>query len=67
MRRRDKIVVVLAALLGMMACMMIVLAGMAYVSKTVLQAVAVLWWLASTQPYYLLEGANNELFAHHYL
>ena len=42
---------VLAAVFGMMACMMIVLAGMSYVSKTVLQAVAVLWWLASTQPY----------------
>lgn len=51
MTRRDKIMLVLAALLGMMACMMIVLAGMAYVSKIVLQAVAVLWWLASTQPY----------------
>lgn len=51
MTRRDKIMLVLAALLGMMACMMIVLVGMAYVSKIVLQAVAVLWWLASTQPY----------------
>ena len=51
MRRRDKIVVVLAALLGMMACMMIVLACTAYVSKTVLRVVAVLWWLVSTQPY----------------
>lgn len=51
MRRRDKIVVVLAALLGMMASMMIVLACTAYVSKTVLRVVAVLWWLASTQPY----------------
>ena len=51
MRRRDKIVLVLAALLGMMACMMIVLACTAYVSKTVLRVVAVLWWLASTQPY----------------
>ena len=51
MRRRDKIVLVLAALLGMMACMMITLACMAYVSKTVLRVVAVLWWLASTQPY----------------
>lgn len=51
MRRRDKIVVVLAALLGMMACMMIALACMAYASKTVLRVVAVLWWLASTQPY----------------
>lgn len=49
MRRRDKIMVVLAALFGMMACMMIVLACMAYVSKTVLRVVAVLWWLASTQ------------------
>lgn len=51
MRRRDKIMVVLAALLGMMACMMIVLACMSYVSKTVLQAVAFLWWLTSIQPY----------------
>ena len=49
MRRRDKIMVMLAALLGMMACMMIVLACMAYASKTVLHVVAVLWWLASTQ------------------
>lgn len=51
MRRRDKIMVMLAALLAMMACMMIVLACMSYVSKTVLQAVAVLWWLTSIQPY----------------
>lgn len=51
MRRRDKIIVVLAALLGMMACMMIVFACMAYASKTVLRVVAVFWWLASTQPY----------------
>ena len=43
--------VMLAALFGMMACMMIVIMCMAYVSKAVLQAVAVLWWLASTQPY----------------
>lgn len=50
MRRRYKILLVLAALLGMMACMMIVLACMSSVSKTVLQAIAFLWWLASTQP-----------------
>lgn len=49
MRRRDKIMVMLAVLLGMMACMMIVLACMAYASKAVLHVVAVLWWLASTQ------------------
>lgn len=51
MRRRDKIMVMLVALLGMMACMMIALACTAYVSKVVLRVVAVLWWLASTQPY----------------
>lgn len=51
MKRRDKIMVMLAILFGMMACMMIVLACMACASKAVLQVVAVLWWLASTQPY----------------